>query len=187
MKLAITGALGHIGSRFIHQLRPSEFDEVLLVDNMMTQRYPSLFNLPSGVRFRFVEADIMTADLESLLAGFDAVIHLAAITNAAGSFDIQEQVEKVNYEGTERIARACAATGCKLVFVSTTSVYGTAADVVDENCPESDLKPQSPYADSKLRAERLLAALGHSDGLDFIACHTNLFTAVWKRIPIDVP
>lgn len=170
MKLVITGALGHIGSRFIHQIEPGEFDEVLLVDNLLTQRYPSLFDLPKGVRFRFVEADILTADLGKLFAGAGAVVHLAAITNAAGSFDNQAQVEKVNFEGTERVARACIGSGSKLVSLSTTSVYGTAADVVDENCPESDLKPQSPYADSKLRAERLLAELGRNEGLDFITC-----------------
>ena len=170
MKVAITGALGHIGSRFIHQLVPGEFDEVLLIDNLATQRFPSLFSLPDGVRFRFVEADILTADLDTLFAGYGAVIHLAAITNAASSFDMQEQVESVNYDGTERVARACIRTGSKLVFLSTTSVYGTAADVVDESCPESELKPQSPYAHSKLRGERLLAELGAIEGLDFIVC-----------------
>ena len=38
MKLLITGALGHIGSRFIHDLRPGEFSEVVLVDNLATRR-----------------------------------------------------------------------------------------------------------------------------------------------------
>src|SRR5688500_872297 len=149
MKIAVTGALGHIGSRFIHSIAPGQYDEVLLIDNLATQRYPSLFNLPSGVRYRFVEADIMTADLGQLLAGVDAVIHLAAITNAAGSFEIQDQVERVNFDGTERVARACVQTGTRLVFLSTTSVYGTANDIVDENCSEDELKPQSPYATSK--------------------------------------
>jgi UDP-glucose 4-epimerase len=169
MRLAITGALGHIGSRLIHSLAPSDFEEVLLVDNLATQRFVSLFNLPPDVRFRFVEADIMSADLVSLFRGYDYVIHLAAITNAAGSFEIQDQVEKVNYHGTERVARACMETGSKLVFLSTTSVYGTASEIVDEDCPESDLRPQSPYAESKIRSEKLLAGLGQ-EGLDFIAC-----------------
>lgn len=170
MKLAITGALGHIGSRLIHALEPGEFSEVRLIDNLATQRYPSLFNLPAGVPFRFVEADVLTADLEPLLSGVDAVIHLAAITNAAGSFDIQDQVERVNYDGTERVARACLASGSRLISLSTTSVYGTAASIVGEDCPESDLKPQSPYAQSKLRAEKLLRELGSSKGLRFISC-----------------
>lgn len=170
MKIAITGALGHIGSRFIHSLSPGQFDEVLLIDNLATQRYPSLFNLPEGVRYRFVEADIMTADLTQLLSGVDAVIHLAAITNAAGSFENQDQVERVNFDGTERVARACMQTGTRLVFLSTTSVYGTAAAVVDENCSEDELKPQSPYAQSKIKSEKLLAKLAAESSLKFIAC-----------------
>jgi UDP-glucose 4-epimerase len=170
MKIAITGALGHIGSRFIHSLAPGQFEEVLLIDNMATQRYPSLFNLPQGVRYRFVEADIMTADLTQLLTGVDAVIHLAAITNAAGSFEIQDQVERVNADGTERVARACIETGTRLVFLSTTSVYGTAAQIVDENCSEDELKPQSPYAQSKIKSEKLLAKLAAESPLKFVAC-----------------
>jgi UDP-glucose 4-epimerase len=170
MKIAITGALGHIGSKFIHSVKPGEFESILLIDNMATQRYPSLFDLPKGTSFKFVEGDIMTADMASLFKGYDAVIHLAAITNAAGSFEIQDQVEKVNFHGTERVARACLAAGCRLIFLSTTSVYGTASEIVDEDCPESDLKPQSPYAKSKIESEKLLARMAKDEGLRFVAC-----------------
>lgn len=170
MKIAITGALGHIGSRLIHSFRPGEFDDVLLIDNLLTQRFASLFGLPSGVPFRFVQADVLEADLEQLFSGIDVVIHLAAITNAAGSFGNQEEVERVNHVGTERVAAACIATKSRLVFLSTTSVYGTANEVVDEACSEDELKPQSPYATSKLRAEKRLAELGATTGLRFIAC-----------------
>jgi nucleoside-diphosphate-sugar epimerase len=169
-KLLITGALGHIGSRFIHALQPGDYAEVVLLDNLATQRYCSLFNLPAGVPFRFVEADVCTANLEPLLTEMDVVLHLAAITNAAGSFEIQDQVERVNFEGTERVARACVATGSKLIFLSTTSVYGTQDEIVDENCPAADLKPQSPYAASKLRAEQMLQSLGRDTGLQFVVC-----------------
>ena len=96
MKLVITGALGHIGSQFIHSLKPHAYEEVLLLDNLSTQRYCSLFRLPAGIPFRFVEQDICTADLKSLCSGMDAVVHLAAITNAAESFEIQEQVPDSN-------------------------------------------------------------------------------------------
>ena len=169
-RVLITGALGHIGSLLIHSFQPSEFDEVILLDNLSTQRYCSLFNLPQGVPFRFVEADICNDDLEKHFIGIDIVIHFAAITNAAASFEIQEQVEKVNFHGTQRVAEACIACGCKLLFPSTTSVYGTQAEVEDENCGEDELKPQSPYATSKLRAEQLLQSLEKSSGLQFVIC-----------------
>lgn len=167
MRILITGALGHIGSRLIHTFQSRQFDEVVLLDNLSTQRYCSLFNLPEHVPFRFVEDDVCTADMERYCDGMDCVIHLAAITNAAGSFEIQEQVEMVNYGGTERIARACLKTRSKLMFFSTTSVYGTQEEVVTEDCSSEELKPQSPYAASKLRAEQLLELLGKSEGLNF--------------------
>jgi nucleoside-diphosphate-sugar epimerase len=167
-RIVVTGALGHIGSRFIRAIESGLYREVLLLDNLATQRFASLFDLPRDVPFRFLEADVLTAPLEDLFAGADVVVHMAAMTNAAGSFEIQEQVEKVNFEGTERVARACAAAGSRLLSLSTTSVYGTAKDVVDESCPEEDLKPQSPYAESKLRAERMLAETGERSGLRFV-------------------
>jgi len=125
----------------------------------------------------------MTADLAALFQGADAVVHLAAITNATASFDIQEKVEEVNFAGTERVARACIEAGCALIFPSTTSVYGTQAEVVDENCSSDDLKPQSPYAESKLKAERLLQALGETEGLRFVICRfgTIFGTSVGMR------
>ena len=115
--------------------------------------------------FQFVEADVCTADLNTLFRGTDIVIHFAAITDAANSFEIANQVDQVNYHGTERVAQACLANGSRMLFFSTTSVYGTKEKLVDENCSEDELKPQSPYAASKLKAEKKLIELGHSDGL----------------------
>jgi len=137
---------------------------------LSTQRYCSLFNLPEGVPFQFVEADVCTADLETLFKGVDMVIHFAAITDAANSFEIADRVEHVNFEGTERVARACVTNGCRMVFFSTTSVYGTQKKLVDEGCTVEELKPQSPYAASKLKAERMLQQLGQADGLKFVVC-----------------
>lgn len=169
-KIVVTGALGHIGSSLIRSLpRAFQNTEIVLVDNLAAQRYCSLFDLPPEGRYRFVEADVLTADLSKLFSDADAIIHLAAITNAAGSFENQTEVERVNLVGTERVAQACLATGSRLLFLSTTSVYGTQEEVVDEDCPVSDLRPQSPYADSKLKAERLLESLGR-EGLRSVTC-----------------
>jgi UDP-glucose 4-epimerase len=171
MKIIVTGALGHIGSRLIREL-PTMFPEaeIVLIDNLSTQRYCSLFNLPASGQYYFLEADVLTADLTSIFDGATVVVHLAAITDATNSFKIKETVEQVNYNGTERVVQACRKVDCALIFLSTTSVYGSQADEVDENCPISDLKPQSPYAEAKLRAERLLENLGEERGLSFVTC-----------------
>jgi UDP-glucose 4-epimerase len=170
MRIVVTGALGHIGSRLVRDL-PDRFPnaEILMLDNLSSQRYPSLFNLPHQGRYTVLETDIMTADLEAAFAGADAVVHLAAITDATTSFDNEEEVERVNYQGTMRVAQACANVGTALVFPSTTSVYGTQADAVDEDCSTDDLKPQSPYAESKLMAEDYLRTLS-SSGLRHVTC-----------------
>ncbi|MBT6112948.1 MAG: NAD-dependent epimerase/dehydratase family protein, partial [Candidatus Marinimicrobia bacterium] len=115
MKLLITGALGHIGSKLIHSIKPGEFEEVRLIDNMLTQRYSSLFNLLKGVNFKFYEEDILKAVLDVLLDGVDCVIHLAAITDAASSFNRRGEIEKVNYDGTKLVAEACIKTGTNLL------------------------------------------------------------------------
>jgi nucleoside-diphosphate-sugar epimerase len=168
MKILITGALGHIGSKLIHSFKPALFGEVHLIDNLSTQRYSSLFNLPSGIHFRFYDEDICSAKLDNYFQGIDVVIHLAAVTDAASSFDKPEQFEMVNFKGTEKVALACLRNGCKLLFPSTTSVYGTQLDVVDENCTDIELKPQSPYAESKLKAEKILQQLGSKSDLKYV-------------------
>ncbi len=166
-KILITGALGHIGSRFIHSIDPEDYDNVVLLDNLSSQRYCSLFNLRKDVPFRFIEDDICTADLEKHMENIDVVLHLAAVTDAAGSIHIKDRVWRVNVEGTERVARACIARNCRLLFPSSTSVYGTQKELVDESCTAEDLKPQSPYAESKLQAEFMLRRLGEENGLRF--------------------
>jgi nucleoside-diphosphate-sugar epimerase len=168
VKIVVTGALGHIGSKLIREL-PKRFQgvEIVLLDNFLTQRYCSLFNLPS-YNYKFLEIDITKDNLEPIFIDSDVVIHLAAITDAASSFDKKELVESVNLNGTERVALVCSKLGVPLICPSTTSVYGTQKDVVDESCPEPDLKPQSPYAESKLLMEKMLKKMGEEKGLNFI-------------------
>ena len=112
MKIIITGALGHIGSKATREL-PRMFPgcEIVMIDNLLTQRYFSLFNLPEGGNYQFHEADILSIKLKPIFEGADAVLHLAAITDATGSFQNQEQVESVNYEGTVKVAETCKKAG----------------------------------------------------------------------------
>lgn len=204
MKITVTGALGHIGSRVIRDL-PAQFPgcEIVMVDDLSTQRYVSLFDLPEGATYRLIEADVRVARLEELFEGSSAVLHLAALTDAASSFERAAEVEEVNFEATVRVAKACASVGAPLIFLSTTSVYGTQNEVVDEDCGDDELQPQSPYATAKLRAERAVAELAAAEGLRFVTCrfgtifgvspgirfHTAVNKFVWqacRAIPITV-
>ena len=165
--ILITGALGHIGSKLIRDFSPELVEKVIILDNLSTQRYASLFNLPGGIKYEFYEDDIRTVDFSKYLKEASAVIHLAAITDAPSSVDKKEETFEVNLEGTKRLAGACLESGVSLLFPSTTSVYGSQENLVDEACAE--LKPQSPYAESKLQTEEYLKSL-KSKGLKFVIC-----------------
>ncbi len=165
MNICITGALGHIGSALIRNIRLPQVDKIYLVDNFLTQRYASLFDLPEGYHFQFREMDISSAALAPILEDSDVCVHLAAVTDAETSFHKKELVDAVNKNGLENVAQLCAQTGCAFVFPSTTSVYGVQQGMVDEDCPDKDLKPQSPYAESKLYGERMLRQLSREKGL----------------------
>ena len=171
MKIIVTGAIGHIGSYIVRDLGV-QFPkaEIVMIDNMMTQRYASLFNLPPLGNYHFIEDDVNSIDLKTVFSGANVVIHLAAITDAAGSFDRAEELENNNYQSTVKVANACIETGTSLIALSSTSVYGTQKDQVDENCSEIDLQPQSPYATTKLKEEELIANLVNKEGLKAIHC-----------------
>ncbi|MFO0782200.1 MAG: SDR family oxidoreductase [Phycisphaerales bacterium] len=169
MRIAITGALGHIGSRLARELAAgSPSTEVLLLDNLATQRYASLFGLPANCQF--AQVDVTAPGLERLLAGCSTVVHLAAMTDAAGSVDRAAEVERNNFHATVGVAQAAAACGAAVIHLSSTSVYGTQSTVVDEACGPEDLKPQSPYAETKLREEAWLQQEAPKLGLRFITC-----------------
>lgn len=167
LTIVVTGALGHIGSRLIREFDQALVGKVILLDNLATQRYASLFNLPDKFVYEFIEDDVRTADMDAYLDGADAVIHLAALTDAETSHARPQEVESVNLEGTKKVADACLRRKIKVLFPSTTSVYGSQAARVDET--SSELTPQSPYAQSKLKAENYLRSL-QEQGLKFVIC-----------------
>lgn len=170
MKIVVTGALGHIGSALIRALPVNQPGaEIVLLDNLSTQRFPSLFNLPRAGHYRFTELDVRSADLRQLFDGAHTVVHLAAKTDAAGSVNDAAAVETNNYQATEKVAAACIETGTRMIHLSSTSVYGTQAATVSEDCATDELKPQSPYAETKLREENLVQSLA-AKSLRAIVC-----------------
>jgi len=152
MNIIITGALGHIGSRLIRSL--DDYDNLILIDNMSTNRYCSLFNLPVP-NYTFIEEDLreLSFDLKKYIKAGDIVIHLAAKTDAEKSMEWESR-DNHNFDITNSVATACLRKNAKMIHLSSTSVYGSQELEVDEECKE--LKPQSPYATSKFNEETIL-------------------------------
>ena len=168
MKIIVTGALGHIGSKLIRDL-PSHFSdsEIFMIDNLTTQRYTSLFNLPNH-KYKFFFKDIIKDDLSQIFHDADFLIHLAALTEATTSLDQPEEYERVNYIGTKNILELCKKNSVKLIHFSSTSIYGTNKSIVDESCGPEDINPQSPYAATKFKEELLVQEYFRKENLKTI-------------------
>lgn len=157
MKIVITGALGHIGSylaRYIGSKYPNA--QIIMIDNLLTQRYCSLFHLPSDVSYQFLEMDVRSRDLYTAIDGAEVVIHLAAETDATKSIDNPRLIEENNYVATENVVNACIEVRSPLIAISSTSVYTPKSSIIYEACDVEELMPISPYALTKLQEEYLI-------------------------------
>jgi len=169
LKFLITGALGHVGSALIREYaKRKDFESIRIVDNLSTQRYCSLFDLPkTHVKFEFIEGDINDIELvKKVVKGIDVVIHLAAITDAPSTIEKPEECRKVNFEGVKNVLNCAIESGVKkFIYPSSTSVYGEASGIVDENTTMENLHPSSPYAEYKLKAEKLVLDANGKNGI----------------------
>lgn len=153
MNIFITGGLGYIGSYLIDNLHGCN---ITIVDNLLTQRYNTLFNRKTN--FHFIEQDFVHIE-NKILESTDMVIHLAAICDASKSFEEQKPINQINTINTKIFLKKCLDYNIKIIFPSSTSVYGKSTDVVHED-DESVINPQSPYAKSKLEVEEFLKTFG---------------------------
>ena len=160
MKILITGNLGYIGPSVIRQLRQSRPQAELIgfdtgfFANAVTTTDP----LPERQLNAQFFGDVRSIP-DSLFAGVDAVIHLAAVSNDPMGKAFEEVTMRVNHQASVAVAQKAKKAGAKaFVFASSYSVYGFAED--DARTESSSLNPLTAYARSKVATEndlRLLA------------------------------
>ena len=157
MKILITGACGHIGSYFIENLyKIKKVKKAILIDNLKSNRFNSLFNTNKKNKVEFYLKDLN--DIRSLdqFKGISIVFHFASMTNAEKSFGKEREMFSNNLNCLKTVIKFCEKTNAKLVHLSSTSVYGKQAALIDETCEKKYLKPQSPYAKIKIMEENIL-------------------------------
>ena len=157
MNLLITGCCGHIGSYLVNNIyKIDKINKTIIVDNFHSTQINSLFNINKRNNIKFYNLDLTKKNALNKFNKIDYVIHLASMTNAAGSFNKKKEMYKNNINCMKNIINFCKNRKAKLIHISSTSVYGKQASIVDENCEKKFLKPQSPYADIKLIEEEML-------------------------------
>ena len=157
MKVLITGACGHIGSFLaenIHKVKG--ISKVILVDSLKSNRFNSLYNLEKKNNLSFFLRDLNNLNALNDFHNIGVIIHCASMTNAEKSFGKEKEMFKNNLNCLKTVMNFCNSNKVKLIHISSTSVYGKQADLVDETCEKKYLKPQSPYAKIKLIEENLL-------------------------------
>ncbi|BAH54054.1 NAD-dependent epimerase/dehydratase family protein [Rhodococcus opacus] len=156
MRVLLTGHQGYLGSVMVPALRAAGHDVVGLDSGLFADCLlgPAPADPPS------VDVDLRDVT-EAHLAGFDAVIHLAALSNDPLGSLAPDVTYAINHHASVRLANIAKDAGVKrFLYASTCSVYGSAGeDLVTESAP---LRPLTPYAESKVRVEDDVAGIADS-------------------------
>ena len=154
MNLLITGGLGHIGTFLLsnsHKLK--NVNKIFVIDKL-NEKMLGLINLNIKKKINFINQDISRNSIILNKKKINVVIHLASITNAAASIKNKTEVKRNNLSCFRNVVNFCKKKKICLVHISSTSIYGSQKLHVDEECKE--LLPQSPYADVKIKEEKML-------------------------------
>jgi len=151
MKYVVTGGAGFIGSHITEKL-VERHDTVTVIDNMNTGKEKNLELIKDKINF--VKGDILDANLlEDITKDVDGVFHQAALASVQDSFDKPDEYHNVNVNGTENILKLSKKYGFKVVYASSSSVYGNPIRIPIKESDEKN--PINPYAETKLQKEGL--------------------------------
>ena len=151
MKYVVTGGAGFIGSHITKKLVECG-DTVTVVDNMNTGKEKNLESVRDEINF--VKGDILDIDLlDGITKDADGVFHQAALASVQDSFDEPDKYHNVNVNGTENILKLSKKHGFKVVYASSSSVYGNPIRIPIKE--SDDKNPINPYAETKLKKEEL--------------------------------
>ena len=151
MKILVTGGAGFIGSHIAEYL-VQRGDDVTVLDNLITGSKENLTKINDKINF--VNGDIRDHKLlEKLVSDTTGVFHEAALASVQDSFNMKDEYFDVNVVGTENIFKLAKEYGFKIVYASSSSVYGNPKKIPVKE--DDERKPINPYAKTKLDGEDL--------------------------------
>ena len=183
MRILVTGGCGFIGSNLVDEL--NSFGHIVDVvddlssgdiDNIDSEKkivLPHFLSQLSVKESRIGKVLIITSDfcdkyiINSILENkYDVVYHLAANPSVSYSFDFPMESHEVNLTKAFKIFHSCAKSGTKLIFSSSSSVYGNAEKIPTKET--HDLNPLSPYGIQKMTCENYIKFLSKNYDLNYV-------------------
>jgi nucleoside-diphosphate-sugar epimerase len=163
MKALVTGGAGFIGSNLVKSLL-EQGDEVIVLDNLSSGYQKNIH----GLDIEFVEGDIRDSLLvDNIMKNVDAIYHLAASVGNKRSIDNPFLDADINVRGTLCILEAARKHFVKKIIVtSSAGIFGELKTLpIKENHP---VEPRTPYACSKLYAEKIALAYADLYGIEAV-------------------
>ena len=210
--ILVTGGAGFIGSNLcIHLLSQSPDNHVICVDNLITGHQENLSDImgDGNPRFRFIEYDITKA-IDPTLFGeehIDEIYHLASIASPEKYKKYPMETLLTSINGTQRVLDYCVLYNCKMVFTSTSEVYGdplvhpqpetyygNVNTVGERSCYDEGKRVaetlvyeyQKRFPDLDLKVARLFNTYGPRMDLDDGRVITNFIRQIKRGAPIEI-
>jgi len=175
VRYVVTGAAGFIGSHLAEALQ-AQGHEVVGVD-CFTDYYDPALKEENAAGLDVLRLDLADEDLP--LDGVDGVFHLAGQPGVRSFGDVFDEYVRRNLVATRRVLEAAARAGVRVVFASSSSVYGEAESYPTPE--ETEPKPISPYGITKAGCEQLARAYARAFGLDVVVLRYFTFYGPRQR------
>ena len=184
-KVLVTGAAGFVGSHLVDSLL-AEGHEVTGIDNFSTGNPENIAHL-SGIKdFQFVERDIVTGLGELENVKFDQIFHLASPASPPHYMRLALETMHVNTTATELLLNYATKNGSRLLFASTSEIYGD-----PHEHPQSEsywgnvnpIGPRSVYDEAKRFGETIISHFHRSEKTDTII--VRIFNTYGPRMDPD--
>ena len=166
MRIVITGGAGFLGSHLSETL-VARGHEVVAVDNLVTGRRANVTQLEASGRFELIEHDVTEPfDVDG---DVDGILHFASAASPVDYLKLPIETLRVGSQGTQNALELAARKGARLVFASTSEVYG---DPQVHPQPETywghvnPVGPRGVYDEAKRYAEALVLAYREARGVD---------------------
>ena len=152
MHFAVTGGAGFVGS-YLVKLLVKEGHKITVIDNLHNGKKENIASIINKINFQKIDIRDYQS-LEKILKNIDGVFHQAALTVVQDSFSSPEEYFDVNVHGTENIFKLANENKFKVVYASSSSVYGHKLETPITE--DAERNPISPYGKTKLEDEYLV-------------------------------